>query len=161
MQPPALADVVHAYSRESYSAVATAEQELINKHWLKDLIPLLIEAYPKIRLSHGRASILFRLLKWTREHSGVVPLAQSALADRSYLVREHACGILAYSLRADMVPALQLAAAHPDPRTQAEAAAAIDAINHQNHHYFIDRKHTGQSFWLVNPSDSQDRDVGV
>ena len=75
-------------------------------------------------------------------------------------MRERACGILAYSLRADMIPILQAVAASTDAKTRVEAEAAIDAITNQNHHYFLDRKHTGQSFWVVRPSDRSSFGVG-
>src|SRR6185312_6211850 len=82
-------------------------------------------AYPLIRRSNGRASILFRLPRYARVRQDVVSLALSALADRSSIVREYACSILAYSLRSDVIPQLASLQSHPDLKTRAAAAAAI------------------------------------
>lgn len=82
-------------------------------------------------------------------------LRHLGLADRSYMVRYRACGLLAYSLRREALPPLQTLSAHADRRTAEDAAAAIDAIEHRNHDYFADRGHTGRSFWAVNDSDRQ------
>jgi hypothetical protein len=38
---------------------------------------------------------------------------------------------------------------HSDQKTVEDARAAIDAIQHQNHNYFHDRKHSGQVLWEV------------
>jgi hypothetical protein len=40
-------------------------------------------------------------------------------------------------------------------RTVEDARAAIDAIARKNHHYFVDRTHSGRSFWVVNPEDER------
>jgi hypothetical protein len=68
-------------------------------------------------------------------------------------VRGDACGILAYSLRRDLVPKLQPLLEHRDPKTRAKAAAAIDAIERQNHHHFLDGAHTGAVFWYPDPHE--------
>ena len=34
-----------------------------------------------------------------------------------------------------------------------EVEPNIDAIQHQNHHYFVDTQHSGRSFWVVNETD--------
>lgn len=39
------------------------------------------------------------------------------------------------------------------PTTAEDAAAAIDAIERQNHHLFVDRDHSGRVRWSVNPDD--------
>jgi len=162
MTVPELAEVIQTYSHVNGGAIASAERELIGRYWLKDLIPLLVQAFPAIRRSEGRIAILARLLRSTRDRPDIVPLAVRALADRAYLVRELACSILAYSLRHDAIPSLQAAAERGDPKTRADALAAIDAIAHQNHHYFADRQHTGQTRWIVKPGDlSEDRDGSI
>jgi hypothetical protein len=68
-------------------------------------------------------------------------------------VRYRGCCILAYSLRRDAVPALQQLLSHSDTKTADDAMAAIDAIKHRNHHYFVDRDHSGRMFWEVQPGD--------
>ena len=76
-------------------------------------------------------------------------LGLAACGDKATLVRYRACGLLAYSLRADALPTLEAMLRHRDRRTAEDAAAAIDAIRSRNHHYFIDREHTGRIFWQV------------
>jgi hypothetical protein len=44
---------------------------------------------------------------------------------------------------------------HTDARTREDATRALDAIHHQNHHYFVDRAHSGRSFWVVNETDKR------
>ncbi|RNF82224.1 hypothetical protein [Montanilutibacter psychrotolerans] len=153
MTDAALVDVIRTYSHANGGAIATAERELFSQHWLKDLIPLLVQAFPSIKRSAGRIAILARLLRSTRDCPDVVPLAIGALSDRAYLVRELACSILAYSLRRDVIPSLQSVVERGDPKTCADAMAAIDAIAHQNHHYYVDRQHTGHARWIVKPSE--------
>jgi len=153
MSLPTIDELVALYSQTKGSNVGQAEHRLFRQHGLEPLIPLLASAYPLIRRSSGRASILFWLPRYARTHQEVVSLALSALADRSYVVREHACSILAYSLRPDVIPQLTLLQAHSDPKTRAMATAAIDAISSKNHHYFVDRTHSGSTFWSVSPGD--------
>ena len=153
MSLPTIDELVALYSQTKGSDVGQAEHRLFQQYGLEPLIPLLASAYPLIRRSNGRASILFRLPRYARVRQDVVSLALSALADRSSIVREYACSILAYSLRSDVIPQLASLQSHPDLKTRAAAAAAIDAISSKNHHYFVDRKHSGSTFWGVNPDD--------
>jgi hypothetical protein len=117
--------------------------------------PYLLEAYPGARRWQGRTALLFHAIRFARVSEDAYALGHRALADKSYMVRYRACMVLAYSLRADAVPALEALLQHADARTREDAARALDAIHHQNHHYFIDRGHTGRSFWVVNESDRQ------
>jgi hypothetical protein len=153
MSLPSIDELVATYSQSRASDIGQSEHRLSQRHGLEPLVPLLIEAYPRIRRSGGRAAILFWLVRYARTNQPVVALALSALTDRAYLVREYACSILAYSLRGDVLPQLALLQGHPDPKTRADAAAAVDAISCKNHHYYLDRGHTGGTFWGVNPGD--------
>jgi hypothetical protein len=157
MSLPTIDELVALYSQTKGSDVGQAEHRLFQQHGLESLIPLLASACPLIRRASGRARILFWLPRYARTHQEVVSLALSALADRSYIVREYACSILAYSLRLDVIPQLTSLQAHSDPKTRASAAAAIDAISSKNHHYFVDRSHSGSTFWGVNPGDTPGR----
>jgi len=69
------------------------------------------------------------------------------------MVRYRACGLLAYSLRRDAIGPLKTLLNHRDPRTLADASAAITAIEKQNHHLFIDRDASGRTRWVVNEGD--------
>lgn len=149
MSLPAIDEVVSVYNQSRTNDIGQAERVLFQRHGLEPLLPLLIEAYPRIRRGEGRAAILSWLTRYARSRPPVIALAQAALEDRAYLVRERACSILAYSLSADVLPQLALMQDHPDARTRADVAAAMDAISCGNHHFFVDRGHTGSTFWEV------------
>jgi hypothetical protein len=119
-----------------------------------DVAPYLLEAYPAAKPWRGRTALVFHAIRFARESEAAYALGLLALEDRSYMVRYRACMVLAYSLRADAVPPLETLLNHSDARTREDAARALDAIHHQNHHYFVDRDHSGRSFWVVNPADA-------
>jgi hypothetical protein len=119
------------------------------------VVPFLLAAYPHARTWQGRTSLVFHSIRHARTSEAAFQLGVMALGDRSYMVRYRACGLLAYSLRREALPPLLPLASHADPRTAEDAAAAIDAIEHSNHNYFVDRSHTGRSFWAVNDTDQQ------
>jgi hypothetical protein len=153
MPLPSVDELVAIYSQGRGSDIGQSEQRLFQAFGLESLVPLLIKAFPHVRRSAGRASILFWLVRFARTQPAVVSLAISALSDRAYLVREEACSILAYSLSREVLPSLASLQTHPDQKTRAAARAAVDAICNNNHHYFVDRGHTGRTFWGVNPGD--------
>lgn len=117
------------------------------------VVPHLANFFPRARRWQQRVSLVFHAIRYARQSDAAVQLGLIALNDRSYMVRYRACGLLAYSLRADARPALQKLLTHEDARTVEDARAAVDAVSHKNHHYFVDRTHTGRSFWVVNPED--------
>lgn len=114
--------------------------------------PLLRE-FRAYRKAEERQRMLMSLLRLSRQRDDVVALAIAALSDRSFLVRSEACGILAYSLRDDVAETLAGLKNHKDEKTRECAEAALDAIRHKNHHYYVDRGRTGSTFWVVTPSD--------
>lgn len=128
-------------------------RSLLQRHAFETLVPRLIDAYPLVGRAFGRHILLRSLVCLARDRRDVVELAKQALADRSLLVRSEACAILAYSLSEHALPALEALRLHRDSKTRDEAAAAIDAIQRRNHHLFIDRGHTGTSFWVVRAGD--------
>ena len=117
------------------------------------IVPYLAEAFPKARRWQARVALIFHSIRHARQSDAAFALGLRALDDRSYMVRYRACMVLAYALRPEALPALRVAATHADARTVEDARAAIDAIEHQNHHFFVDRDHSGRSFWEVNPGD--------
>ena len=153
MQLPSADELIEIYSQSRPTDIGQAEHRLFQRYGLEPLVPLLIEIYPRLRRSTGRAAILFWLVSYARTRQDVVILAISALTDRAYLVREYACSILAYSLRSDVLPSLSGLQNHRDQKTRESVVAAIDAISSKNHHYYVDRRHTGDTFWGVNPGD--------
>ena len=119
----------------------------------RDVVPYLAAFYPKARTWQGRLSLVFHAIRYARDSEDAFQLGLAALGDRSTMVRYRACGLCAYSLRTAALPALNALLQHKDPRTVEDAAAAIDAIEQRNHHLFVDRTHSGSTFWTVNESD--------
>ena len=117
------------------------------------VVPHLAEAYPRFRTWQGRASLLYHAIQYARTEEAAFQLGLAALRDRSFVVRYRACMLVAYSLRDEAVPLLEDLLQHPEPRTAADAGAALDAIRQQNHHLFLDRDHSGKVFLRVRPSD--------
>jgi hypothetical protein len=146
--------------RELVSRLDTASTQQAEAAWqqLRDLgvavVPFLAEAYAAFRKWQGRVSLVFHSIRHARVSDDAFRLGVAALADKATLVRYRACGLLAYSLRQEAIPHLEPLLQHADARTVADAKAAIDAITCRNHHYFIDRDHTGRSFWQVNETDA-------
>ena len=117
------------------------------------VVPYLREAYPRFRKWQGRVALVYHSIRFARVSEDAFQLGLAALADRATLVRYRACSLLAYSLRDDAIEPLERTLDHPDAETVADAAAALDAIRNRNHHLFVDRSHSGRSFWSVNPGD--------
>jgi hypothetical protein len=149
MKFPAVQDIADNYGSAKSSDVGQYELRLFQEFGEEPLIPSLLAAFPLVRRASGRAAILSKLLRHSRQHSKITDLAVQALSDRAYLVREHACSVLAYSLNLKILPVLHAMSTHADPRTRADAQAAADAISGQNHHYYVDRDRTGNNLWLV------------
>ena len=118
------------------------------------VVPYLAEAYTRAKRWQGRVALVFHAIRHARTSEAAFQLGLQALGDRSHLVRYRACMVLAYALRREALPALVAATKHEDERTAEDARAAIDAIEHRNHHYFVDRDHSGRSYWEVNPGDT-------
>ena len=118
------------------------------------VVPYLLEAYLRARRAELRVALVFHAIRHARRSEDAFALGIAAVSDRSSLVRYRACGLLAYSLRRDAIPHLTKLIAHPDERSAEDARAALDAIEHANHHFFIDRDHSGRTRWVVEPGDS-------
>jgi hypothetical protein len=112
-----------------------------------DLLPLLAEAFPRIRKSEGRASVMRHVGRFSRESEVAFRMGKVAVEDRAYVVRHYGCALLAYSSRADALPILSSLSKHADRRTIEDAKAAIDAIKRKNHNFFKDRDHSGKILW--------------
>ncbi|MCZ7648620.1 MAG: hypothetical protein M5U26_25730 [Planctomycetota bacterium] len=118
-----------------------------------EVVPYLVEAYPTFRKQQGRVALVFHAIRFARVCEDAYRLGLAALNDKAAQVRYRACGLLAYAQRPEALPALKALLSHPESRTVEDAKAAIDAIQRRNHHYFVDRNHTGRSFWRVNEGD--------
>ncbi|SFR86601.1 hypothetical protein SAMN05216570_0120 [Dyella sp. OK004] len=117
------------------------------------VVPHFLEAYPKFRQARARVSLLFYATGFARISEEAFQLGVLGCKDRASLVRYRACGLLAYSLRPDALPTLHDLLTHTDKKTVEDAVAAMDAIRSGNYHYFIDRSHSGKTFWEVNRGD--------
>jgi len=140
-------DVIRQLDRRTSSEVGTNHIALNKQYGLDSLIEPYIEAFPKIRNSAGRIEILFWVTRYAKENPLVVELARFALGDRSRVVRNYACGALAYALNHESIVFLQELLDHPEAMTQDDARAAICAIENDNHHLFADREGKGNIFW--------------
>ena len=134
-------------------AFSTSLRPEIDAAWLvadsmgDDLLPLLAEAFSRIRKSEGRASVMRYVGRFSRESEVAFRMGTVAVQDRAYAVRHYGCALLAYSLRADALPILTSLLKHADRRTVEDAGAAIDAIKSKNHNFFKDRDHSGKILW--------------
>jgi hypothetical protein len=113
------------------------------------VVPIFLEAYPQMKKWQGRASLLYHATKFARKSDDAFKLGLLAINDRSRAVRYRGLGLLAYSLNPEALPYLEAVLRRQDQNIEEDVRAAIDAIEHLNHHYFIDRDHTGQIFWEV------------
>lgn len=132
-------------SDAEYTAVAELKK-------LGDALPLLLlERYQLSKKWNQRASYLYHSIRYARDVNEAVKLGIIALGDKSKVVRYRACMLLAYSLKYEALPALEQAKAITDnEETLKDINAAIDAIEHQNSNYFVDRSHSGKVTFNVN-----------
>lgn len=118
-----------------------------------DVVPYLLEAFPRFRRWQARTSLVYHATRYARRSDDAFQLGLLGVGDKSTVVRYRACGVLAYSLRKDALTILRQLLSHSDQRTVQDAKAAINAIELQNHHLFIDRTHSGRTRWVVNDED--------
>jgi hypothetical protein len=112
-----------------------------------ELPRLLLQKFHSANAWQVRASCVYHAMKYARESDDAATLGREAVRDKSRIVRYRGSMLLSYSLRKEVLPdlesALQWWAGGPG---EDDLRAAIDAIESQNHHYFIDREHTGKMF---------------
>ena len=150
MDDTEIADLIIGLDQDTWGKAEDAREILVPLG--AAVLPLFLQYYPKLRKFRGRSSVVYTAIKFALVSDLAVDLGIMALNDKSELVRYRACMLLAYSLRRDAIPDLRKVLGHPHAKTAADAAAAaaaIDAIEHQNHHYFQDRHHTGKIKWHV------------
>jgi hypothetical protein len=149
MSVPSAESIAKGYDQPRESDVGQFQLRLCRSHPARELMPALAAAFAHSKRAYGRAAILSQLLPFARLSPLIVDLAIRALRDRSYLVREHGCMVLAYAQAQTALPSLREATTHTDLRTQADARAAIYAIESGNHNLYVDRQATGGTFWQV------------
>ena len=117
-----------------------------------DLPKTLFEKYKTSKKWGERASCVYHCISYAREVDAASQLGIAALDDKSKAVRYRACMLLAYSLKREALPALtQKKASTDSEETLKDINAAIDAIEHQNSDFFVDRSHSGKIKLNLNP----------
>lgn len=107
----------------------------------------VFENFAKIRPAHRRVSFIDQCTKFARNSHDALKLAKSALKDRSKEVRFSALATLAYSLDETVLIELNDALEAAGAAEKADIRAVIDAIECQNHNFFMDRDHSGLVTW--------------
>lgn len=105
----------------------------------------------RFRVSRGwkaRTSCVFHAIRYARKSEDALALGLEAIVDRSKIVRYRGAMLLAYSQRKDALPYLRAALVRDGPGAD-DLLAAIDAIENENHNYFVDREHSGKMKWEV------------
>jgi len=117
---------------------------------LGDRFPaLLLEKYKRSRKLGQRASCVYHATKYAKVNAAAYQLGLEALRDKSKVVRYRACLLLAVAQRRGAI--LSLRALVTSNLSREDALAAIDALEHRNHHYFVDREHSGKVTLNVSP----------
>jgi hypothetical protein len=120
---------------------------------LGDRFPvLLLEKYKRSGKLGQRASCVYHATKFARASTAAYQLGLEALRDRSKVVRYRACLLLSVAQRPEAIPSLKALVASDLSRE--DALAAIDALEHRNQHYFVDREHSGKLTLNVSPDQS-------
>ncbi|MCC7705144.1 hypothetical protein IGS59_23140 [Janthinobacterium sp. GW460P] len=71
-----------------------------------DIVPFLADAFDSTKKAQGRVALVFHAIRFACISQTAFELGIRALKDKATLVRYRACGICAYSLRADAIPHL-------------------------------------------------------
>ena len=146
-------DVIPVLLEKLDGSGSDAEYRAINKlRKLGDDLPaLLLKKYTNSKKWGERVSCIYHSIRYARNVDDALKLGVAALNDKSKAVRYRACMLLAYSLKQEVIPALEQAKAATDnEETLKDINAAIDAIKHQNSNYFVDRTHSGTVTFNVN-----------
>ena len=147
MQDHELRDLVDAFHTKD-DAARDALWIRLREHGNR-VMPFFAELFPRARWFQVRRDIAFHAIRFARLSEAAFAIGRMAVGDKSGVVRYRGCCVLAYSLRPDALPVLEEHIGHADPQTVEHVRAAIDAIESRNHHYFVDRGHSGRSFWSV------------
>jgi hypothetical protein len=105
---------------------------------------LLLDRYKSSKNWKARSSCVYHAIRYAKNNNDAFQIGLAAINDRSKIVRYRAFMLLAYSLNKKALADLQkVLDTSNDETTKGDALAAIDAIRNQNHHYFVDRDHSG------------------
>ena len=92
-----------------------------------------------------RSSCVYHAMRYAKESEEAVALGLAAIVDKAKAVRYRGAMLLAYAQQKDALPQLRAAleARAREPGAE-DLVAAIDAIEKENHNYFVDRTHSGK-----------------
>ncbi len=113
----------------------------------KRFVELMLDLYRSSTKLKPRCTAVYFTTSYARENDVAVEIGKLAVFDRSKRVRFRGCGLLAYSLRLNVIDTLRHAQLLVPEQEVPDFTAAIDAIENQNHHYFYDRDHSGMVKW--------------
>ena len=103
----------------------------------------LMAQYFKAKKWRDRDALVYSAIRRAKESDDAVNLGLAALQDRAARVRYHACLLLAYSLRKNLLPTMRERLLTIAELNQADLVAAISAIEHGDHNLFVDRDRSG------------------
>lgn len=144
MKLPTVDELLEVLDFRDDSNVCGNMIELRDKYGLDNLVDLYTQAFYKIRNFPARREIAYWAGRYVKNNEKVYDMAIFGLNDKSYMVRYHCCGIIAFSQRSDALPHLNKIKDHKNSQTREDIAATIDSIQNKNHNYFLDRNHTGK-----------------
>lgn len=136
-----VAAALRSLDQKTWGAVENAGD--IARTFGRDIFPEALEVYAELRGFRGRAMLIYLATKFARVEPDAVNLAVAALQDRSQLVLQEACKLLAVAGQDDTIPALRHLLADQRPEVRDDAQAAIRAIQAKNHNLFVDRDNSG------------------
>ena len=143
MKLPTLDELLKVLDLKEDSDVCSNMIELRNKYGLDNLVDLYAQAFYVIKNFPARREIAYWVGRYVKHNENVFNMALLGLNDKSYIVRYHCCGIIAFSQRTDSLDHLNKVKDHKNVKTREDIVAAIDSIQNRNHNYFVDREHTG------------------
>jgi hypothetical protein len=121
----------------------------------EELPRYLLDKFRNSRQWKHRCSCVYHAVRYARSNEDAVLVGREAIRDKSKMVRYRGCMLLAYAQREDTLPELkEVLKGLGSGAGSDDVRAAIDAIEHKNHNYFVDRKHSGKITLAIHPPRS-------
>lgn len=126
-------------SDEEWNAVKVLHTSLGNQ-----FPSYLLQRFRGAKKWGSRSSLIYHATKYAKVSEKAVELGLLAIKDKSKVVRYRGCLLLACAQSKEILSELRQALNVTSNDTKLDILAAIDAIEHQNQNYFVDRDHSGQ-----------------
>ena len=139
-------DVIAGIDHRSQKQIDNGCFDLQSKYPLEVWMPAFIEALPEMTYAMARKYVLHFAIRHHEEYPEIIPAAQHALNDKSWLVRDDALAVLAYACDQKSIEYIAPLLNHLDSRTRASAERAIKAIRERNRDFFLSLD--GSAVWL-------------